>query len=219
MSTKNTTNTGRGEEAVAGVPLRAPGGRLGRGVGSWRLVLLAVSLGLSAACATSRAETVREWPALDVPIPPPREITPLPAPQPPPAAPVGDLPGSSVNTPVRPRPQREREAAPAKPEQKPDDTTKPADPATVVTPVPQLRILETGNTAQSEAQIRAIVDRTRAILDKIDYRLLNEELKKAYDGAKQFANEAYDALKVNNLVFAKELADKAERLAKELQGR
>jgi hypothetical protein len=178
-----------------------------------------VSLGLSAACATSRAETVREWPALDVPIPPPREITPLPAPQPPPPAPVGDLPGSSVNTPVRPRPQREREAAPAKPEQKPDDTTKPADPATVVTPVPQLRIPETGNTAQSEAQIRAIVDRTRAILDKIDYRLLNEELKKAYDGAKQFGNEADDALKVNNLVYAKELADKAERLAKELQGR
>jgi hypothetical protein len=182
------------------------------------LVVLATVGGT--ACATSRAETVRESPALDVPIPPPREITPLPAPQPPQPRPVEDLPGASVNTPVRPRPQRERETPPVKPaEQKPEETKPAEPPPTVTPPVPQLRIPETGNTAQSESQIRAIVERTRAILDKIDYQTLSDEGKKAYGDAKQFATQADEKLKVNNLVFAKELADKAERLAKELQGR
>jgi len=218
MSTTNTTNTRRGGEAVPGVSLCAPGGRRGRWVGSWRLVLLALSLGLSAACVTSRAETIRERPALDVPIPPPREITPLPAPQPPPPAPVEDLPGSSVNTPARPRPQREPQAVPSKPEQKLEE--KPVEPPSVPPPpVPQLRIPETSNTAQSEAQIRSIVERTKAILDKIDYGAQSDARKKQYDDAKKFATGADEALKENNLVYAKDLADKAERLAKELQGR
>ena len=183
-------------------------------------MLLALSLGLSAACATSRAETIRERPALDVPIPPPREITPLPAPQPPPPEPVADLPGASVSTPARPRPQREPQTAPPRQEQKLEET-KPAEPPTSgpPPPVPQLRIPETGNTAQSVAQIRSIVERAKAILDKIDYGPQSDARKKQYEDAKKFATQAEEALKENNLVFAKDLADKAERLAKELQGR
>ena len=34
-----------------------------------------------------------------------------------------------------------------------------------------------------------------------------------------FATQAEEAVKTNNLMFAKELADKAERFVKELQGR
>jgi hypothetical protein len=171
------------------------------------------------ACATTRAETPRERPVLDVPIPPPREITPLPAPEPPAPEPVGDLPGATVNTPLRPRPQREPQSSAPKPEQKPDETKPNETSPPVAPPVPQLRIPEAGDTAQSASQIRSIVERAKGMLEKINYGPLSDVLKKAYDDAKLFATQAEEALKVNNLVYAKELADKAERLAKEIQGR
>ena len=180
-------------------------------------------------CATSRAESPAEHPALDVPIPPPRVITPLPPPEIPGPEPVADLPPAGVNAPSRPRPpQREKETAAGKPEQKPEEP-KPAEPPPAnappanappaPAPVPQLRIQETGDTAQSAAHIKGLIERIRTALDSIDYRLLSDQRKKAYDDAKLFNTQADEALKGNNLVFAKELADKAERLAKELQGR
>jgi hypothetical protein len=64
-----------------------------------------------------------------------------------------------------------------------------------------------------------VIERTRRTLNSIDYGTLSNARKKAYDDAKLFAQQAEDALKTNNVVFAKELAEKAERLAKELQGR
>lgn len=171
-------------------------------------------------CATTRAEMPRDRPALEVPLPPPRVITPLPAPDPPPPDPVGDLPAGSPNTPSRPRAPRERETPPPKPEQKPEETKPPETPPVAPpAPVPQLRIPETGDSTQVSAQIREIIDRTRKALDGIDYRPLSQLRKKAYDDAKMFYTQAEEALKANNLVFAKELADKAERLSRELQGR
>ena len=167
-------------------------------------------------CATTRAETPRERPALDVPMPPPRVIMPLPTvPGPPAPEPVGDLPGNSTQTPSRPRPQRppETQKVEAKPEDpKPPEATPP--PSTV----PQLRI-PASDTGQTAAQIRDIIDRTRKTLRGIDYATLPNPRKKAHDDANMFATQADEALKTNNLVFAKELADKAERLAKELVNR
>jgi hypothetical protein len=169
-------------------------------------------------CATTRAETPRERPALDVPPPPPRVITPLPVfPEPPAPEPVSDLPGSSTQTPARPRPLRQAEAP--KVEAKPEEA-KPAETVPPTAPVPQLRMPETDPT-QLTVQIRDIIDRTRKVLRGIDYGPLSNARKKAYDDANMFAKQAEDALKAEppNLVFAKELADKAERLARELQGR
>ena len=68
-------------------------------------------------------------------------------------------------------------------------------------------------------QIRDSIERTRRALEKIDYGTLSNLRKKAYDDAKLFTTQTEEALKASNLVFAKELADKAERLTKELQGR
>jgi hypothetical protein len=78
---------------------------------------------------------------------------------------------------------------------------------------------ETANTAQLANQIREAIARSKAILDKVDYQRLSPVAIKAYKESQLFAQQADDALKANNLPFAKELADKAERLAKELQGR
>ncbi|MBA3297187.1 MAG: hypothetical protein H0U19_09640 [Acidobacteria bacterium] len=181
------------------------------------LVILAAVGGT--ACTTGRAATPIERPALEVPPPPPRVIVPLPQPEAPVPEPVGELP-PSTSKPPRPRPsppQRE----PAKPDPKPEAPPEPAPASPVVPPVapPQLRMPETGDAVAASRQVRDIVERTRRTLNTIDYGALSNVRKKAYDDAKQFAEQAEDALKAANVVFAKELADKAERLARELQGR
>ncbi len=50
-------------------------------------------------------------------------------------------------------------------------------------------------------------------LDRTDYRALNAERRAQYDTARRFLQQADDALKVKNLVFAEQLADKAATLA------
>ena len=170
-----------------------------------------------AACATSRAAEPIERPALEMPAPPPRVIVPLPRPETPLPDPVGELPGTGAPPPSKPRPSR-TEKETQKPEAKPTEETKPADaPPSNVTPVPQLRIPESAPAL--EPQIRAMIDRTLGTLGGIDYQKLQQPQQKAYDDAKMFATQADEALKLSNLVLAKEYAEKAERLVKGLGGR
>ena len=197
--------------------------------GPLRAIVMIVLAALSAAaCATTRAETPKERPALEVPVPPPRVITPLPAPEPQMPAPVADLPPTNTSAPPRPRPPRPADNNNAnKPESKPEETAKPADPnpgaanpnAAATPPVPQLRTPEVGNSAQVAQQIRETIERTKKMLENIDYRTLVPDRQKAYDDSKLFYTQAEENLKNSNLLVAKELAEKAERLAKVLQGR
>jgi hypothetical protein len=64
--------------------------------------------------------------------------------------------------------------------------------------------------------VRSTIDRARQILATVDYRKLTPMRRKAYDDAKKFADQADDALKQGNVVFAQGVAGKAETLAKEL---
>lgn len=50
-------------------------------------------------------------------------------------------------------------------------------------------------------------------LDKINYKALGADAKVQYDAANQYINQAEDALKLKNYVFASQLADKAAVLA------
>ena len=177
---------------------------------------------LSSACVTTTGETVVQRPPLEVPPPPPRLITPLPLPELPPVAePVEDPGVPTPAAPAKPKPQPNANAA--KPDAKPPETPPaealpPVAPPPVTTPpAPTLSTPPQGDA--SATQIRESIDRTRRALEKIDYGPLSNLRKKAYDDAKLFATQAEEALKASNLVFAKELADKAERLTKELQGR
>ena len=56
------------------------------------------------------------------------------------------------------------------------------------------------------------------LLGRVDYRKLSAERRKAYDQAKQFIEGAEGAIRDSKFEYALELADKAETLAKELQG-
>ena len=174
----------------------------------------------SGACVTTTGEPVVQRPPLEVPPAPPRVITPLPLPEPPPVEMPPEETGAATKppAPARPRPQANNKPE-AKPPEPPPVEPPPVTPPPPTPPAPTLSTPPQGDANAVSRQIRDSVERTRRALDKIDYQTQTRDRKKAYDDAKLFATQAEEAINAANLVFAKELADKAERLAKELQGR
>jgi hypothetical protein len=187
------------------------------------------ALGLCAICATAAACASAEArgadsPGLVIP-PPPAHVVPITAE--PVLEPVGESPTPPASGTARPpaRPPAPRPATgEAKPEAKPSTTDPKADqpppsdsaaPVVPVAPAPQLR---TPESTGAEAAIHASIDRARGLLNTVDYRHLNNARRRAYDDAKTFAQQAEDALKAGNVVFAQSVATKAETLAKQLAG-
>ena len=175
-----------------------------------RTLLLILVLAPLAACASAQAKSRIERPNLEVPPPPPRVIEPVTTAEAPPPDPVSELP---VNPAIpRPRPSSpQREPVKAEPPKTEPPVEQPAAAS-----LPQLR---TPSSPDAARQVQEIIDRASATLRSIDYRVLNNERRAQYDNAKLLARQAGDALKAGNFDFAKNLADKAERIAKELQGR
>jgi outer membrane biosynthesis protein TonB len=156
---------------------------------------------------------------LAVPPPPERDIesTDVEAPPPPPPEPTPEAPRTA---PPRPRPAPPREqprAEPPKPEPPPTEAPKPEE-APRGTPSP---LQTTPATAEGELErgVRATLTRAANELNRIDYRGLNADAKIQYDTAKRFIKQADDAVRSKNLVFAKNLADKAATIADQLAGR
>ena len=176
--------------------------------------LSAISLSLTG-CTHAQVKTTPEMPAIEMPPPPPRDVEPneAEAPQPVPlvAEPVH-------NTPARPRPAPQpSKPEPPKPEPPPVEPPKPAEePAKAPT-----TLQTTPATAEGDVErgIRASLQRATADLNRVDYRALNTDARTQYDTAKRFVRQADDALRMKNLVFAKNLADKAATLAAQLAGR
>ena len=181
------------------------------------VLLLAPGLVSGTACNTARAATPVERPNLDVPPPPPRVIEPAPPVETPQVEPVSDLPPSTpAGGTSRPRPQRD--PATAKPEAKPEPPpTEPPPPTPPPANPTQLRAPGLASGPETAGEIRQILDRANGILKGIDYGKLPKPRQASYDTAKRFADEGEKELKSANYVLAKELAEKAERLAKELQ--
>jgi hypothetical protein len=179
-------------------------------------LLLTVSV---TACSSSRAQVrIDDAPTLVVPPVPPRVIEPVPSTEPHPIEPVPDLPTTAaVDPPKSKAPTRDRNAE--KPGSKPESLpeTSPAPPPQ---PVPPLRT--SGSPVGPEIaqqQVRDVLDRARKTLSTINYEQLTQERKDNYEAAKNFITEAEAALKANNYVQAKALADRAENTAKLLSGR
>jgi len=190
--------------------------------------LLVLALALEGCAALSAKSKPADLPALNVPPPPPRLIEPAPEPLP---EPVNELPSAPLSSgisrgsrpgPVVPRP------TPSTPDPKPVAEPKPvepppADPAPVpqppVAPAAQLRTPQTADASNAEKAVRSTLDRASRLLSTVDYRLLTNERKKAYDDAQRFIKGSEEALKEANFVAAQPLAVKAETLAKELAGK
>ena len=61
--------------------------------------------------------------------------------------------------------------------------------------------------------------RAAADLNRVHYQALGDDRKINYEEAKVYLKQAEDALRDKNLLFARTVADKAERIAAQLSGR
>jgi hypothetical protein len=91
-------------------------------------------------------------------------------------------------------------------------------PAAVPGPPTALQTTSSAEQGEAEKAIRTTMVRASGDLNKVDYRALNAGARNQYDTAKRFIEQAEDAIRLKNLLFAKNLADKAAVLAAELLG-
>ena len=162
-------------------------------------------LTLAAGCATAGAQAPIAPQPLEVPPVPPRVIVPdIEEVQPP------------APDPAAARPPQTRTDPPPKP----PDTNVTEPPRTVDPPkpaeTPRVRTPQTANDEQAEREVRAIMGRAQAMLQNLDYRGLSNAARQQWDTARRFITQADNALKIRNYIFARNLADKAETLARQL---
>jgi hypothetical protein len=181
--------------------------------------LTALSL---AACTHASAKATPDMPGLQVPAPPPRDVEPsdveAPAPVPLAIEPARNAPPRRNPSTPAPRPAEPR-TEPPKPEP-PTPIIEPPKPAEEA-PRPPTTLQTTPAMAEGEVErgIRASLQRAAADLNRVDYRHLNADARTQYDTAKRFVRQADDAIATKNLVYAKNLAEKAATIAAQLAGR
>ena len=170
------------------------------------VVLLAASLSACAAKAQVRSEI--EVPLLDPPPPPPRVVAEYAEPEPLPAAPTVEPTAPVKPAPRPPRVEQRQEPANATPEQPPAEAVvRPAAPPSLtLTPTP-------GSEAQTVTAIRELLGKAARDLSRVNAGALNSDGKAQFDTARRFIQQADEALKARNIVFAGRLADKAATMA------
>jgi hypothetical protein len=174
-----------------------------------RALLLGGTVGLTTvlgACATrAQARTEGVMPALDPPPTPPRVVAAYidetPGPPPPPVAEEVAPPAS--RPPARPAPPRtESRPEPARS----DLVVRPAPPSLTLTPA-------AGTEGQTENAIRNLVGQAARDLARVNVAALSSDGRAQFETARRFLQQADEALKAKNIVFAGKLADKAATLA------
>jgi hypothetical protein len=183
------------------------------------LPLLVAALPLiSAGCTRTHAKAVPESPPLDMPISPPREVAPSDAETPQPV-PLPEEPARNAPARLRPPPVREQPRAEPKPPEPPKQEPAPVEPPKPEEPPKPPTLLQTTpTTAEGEVErtIRATLIRAASDLNRVDAARLSTDARTQYDTAKSFIRQADAAVRAKNLVFAKNLAEKAAVLAAQL---
>ena len=108
-------------------------------------------------------------------------------------------------TPARPAATRPEPPKPEPPRIEPERPPSPA-PALTLRPAP-------GTEAKTEASIRNLLGRAQKDLQNVRYPELDADGRAQFDTARRFMQQAEEALKGGNLVFAGKLADKAATMA------
>jgi hypothetical protein len=171
----------------------------------------------AAGCAKARASALPAGPPLETPLPPPRVVS-SPIESEPIVTAVPPIEGPSPRTP----PNAPRAAAPRPERTEPPPATAasqvPPPPAAAPPPVdePPRTLQTTANATQAEQRIRGLLANATRDLGRIDYRALSADAQAQYDIAKRFTEQADEAMKGKNIVFAEQLADKAAALAAQL---
>src|SRR5512133_759171 len=165
------------------------------------------------ACGKQRVATQPDMPALAPPPPPPRVVTPPEtAEEPPPTPPEPDRNKPPRRTPARSEPPRE---TPVKPEAAPKSPPAATPPAREETQPPPttLQTVTPANQAQMERDARALLAQAKKDLATLRPASLNADGRGQYETARRFVEQADQALKEQNFVLAKQLADKAATIA------
>jgi hypothetical protein len=182
-----------------------------------RWIALSFVVLLAAGCVRPRPNTRAQPAPLDVPAPPPRVIVP-PEPEQPADEPVVEEPEANERRPTRRSQPRERPetAKPPEAKQEPPVTEAVRPPVPPPVPLGQLQPVLPASPSEMDRQVSDQLTQAKRDLDRIDYRALSADAKSQYDTAKRFIEQAGQALKDKNLVFAARLAEKALGLASNL---
>jgi hypothetical protein len=187
------------------------------------LMLILTGAG-SAGCTKKPVAVELPPPPLEVPVVPPRLVGPVMVEEP-------ELPPIETPEPVpprpRPRPAPVRNDPVTKVEPPPDPNAKPAEPnggqasssSAQGEPAPLLRTPDTANDTEVQRKVRETLARAGENLSKVNYNGLNPGAKAQHDTARRFIQQAEEAVKGKNLVFAGYLANKAEILSASLLNR
>ena len=171
-----------------------------------RVVAILLLSSLTACAAKAQVRTEAEVPLLDPPPPPPRIVAAYTTPEPLAVTPVAE-PAPPVRPPARP----------ARSEQKPEPIVaapEPAEPGLRPSGAPSLTLSPTpGSESQTLTAIRDLLGRATRDLARVSPGTLNHDGRAQYDTARRFIQQAEDALKTRNIVFAGKLADKAATMA------
>jgi hypothetical protein len=179
--------------------------------------LVAVTMVIAVSgCARPQARTQPEMPPLDVPAAPARTIAPPPPEElPPPATQEQEAP---ARKPIRTRPPQ-MPPAKVEPPQPPPGATPTQTTQAAPSAAGTLQTTPPANQAEVIKSVRDLLTRAQRDLGRVNYTGLNTDGKAQYDTAKRFIDQAEQALKEQNLVFALTLADKAATLGRSLIGR
>jgi outer membrane biosynthesis protein TonB len=168
--------------------------------------LLLLTASLTACAAKAQVRTEVEVPLLEPPPPPPRVVAEYPPDPEPLPLPAPVEPPAPVRPPARPpRAEQKPEPAPAAPDPA-ENAARPAPPSLTLTPTP-------GSESQTVAAIRDLLGRATRDLSRVNTSSLNADGHAQYDTARRFIQQADEALKARNIVFAGKLADKAATMA------
>jgi hypothetical protein len=183
------------------------------------LALAALIAPLTAApgCAKAHASAQPGGPALETPLAPPRVLSsPIESEPTVTAAPPieGPAPRATPEAPRAAAPRVERPVPP--PAAAASETPAPSQATTTPVDEPPRTLQTTPNLGQAETRIRGLLANASRDLNRIDYRALSVDAQAQYDIAKRFTEQADEALKTKNIVFAEQLADKAAALAAQL---
>ena len=172
------------------------------------LIGLLLAGGFASGC-TAHAEPLipTGLPGLNAPEPPGRVVVPAPAQ--PTMPPVAGEPETGTATATSKPPVRNPVPRPTPP---PTVEPPPTDPPVSVS-TPPATLLTSANTAEFEKRVRDQLLLAQANLQQVNPKTLGPDARAQYDSAQGFVRQAQEALKVKNLVYAGQLADKAATMA------
>ena len=168
-----------------------------------RAFLLALAAVTAIGCHRAQAARLPEPPvALDVPQPPPRDLTPVVlAEYEPPPPPTEDEPPPVTATPPRPAANR----PPDKPAATPAASPAPDAPAPV--------LQTTTNPNASEQTAIRLLQAAESDLARVNINQLSQSDKDKYNQIRSDVRQAKDALSIKNYSYAVRLAERSATLA------